>query len=76
MVKEAAIDFGVFYTQRVPAASEATGPIVAGAVDGKGIPMVKPEDAQHPVRRTKGKKARPMVPSWEDVLLGTRSNRG
>lgn len=27
-------------------------------------------------RRGKGKKARPMVPSWEDVLLGTRSNRG
>ena len=57
MVKEAAIDFGVFYAQRVPAAPEATGPIVAGAVDGKGIPMVKPEAAQHPVRRTKGKKA-------------------
>ncbi|MFL6143126.1 MAG: septation protein SepH [Labedaea sp.] len=33
--------------------------------------------AQQPAaRRTKGKKARPMVPSWEDVLLGTRSNRG
>ncbi|OLR89882.1 septation protein SepH [Actinokineospora bangkokensis] len=29
------------------------------------------------VRRPKsGKKARPTVPSWEDVLLGTRSNRG
>jgi len=27
-------------------------------------------------RRSKSKKARPMVPSWEDVLLGTRSNRG
>ncbi|WP_156757579.1 septation protein SepH [Actinokineospora pegani] len=27
-------------------------------------------------RRAKGKKARPIVPSWEDVLLGTRSNRG
>ena len=57
MVKEAATDFDAFYAQRVPAAPEAMGPIVAGAVDGKGIPMVKPEDAQHPVRRTKGKKA-------------------
>jgi hypothetical protein len=27
-------------------------------------------------RRTKSKKGRPAVPSWEDVLLGTRSNRG
>ncbi|WP_018682583.1 septation protein SepH [Actinokineospora enzanensis] len=27
-------------------------------------------------RRSKAKKARPIVPSWEDVLLGTRSNRG
>ncbi|MDQ3403678.1 MAG: septation protein SepH [Actinomycetota bacterium] len=27
-------------------------------------------------RRPKAKKARPIVPSWEDVLLGTRSNRG
>lgn len=27
-------------------------------------------------RPRKSKKARPIVPSWEDVLLGTRSNRG
>ena len=36
MVKEAATDFDAFYAQRVPAAPEAMGPIVAGAVDGKG----------------------------------------
>ncbi|GAA2969467.1 septation protein SepH [Actinokineospora diospyrosa] len=35
-------------------------------------PTRKPE----PPRRPKAKKARPIVPSWEDVLLGTRSNRG
>ncbi|HEY0453327.1 septation protein SepH [Actinophytocola sp.] len=35
----------------------------------------KPAAAQPPARRGKGKKARPTVPSWEDVLLGTRSNR-
>jgi Protein of unknown function (DUF3071) len=28
-----------------------------------------------PARKGKGRKARPSVPSWEDVLLGTRSNR-
>ncbi|MBM7771619.1 hypothetical protein JOD54_001823 [Actinokineospora baliensis] len=36
-------------------------------------PARKPEPARRP---TKAKKARPIVPSWEDVLLGTRSNRG
>jgi Protein of unknown function (DUF3071) len=28
-----------------------------------------------PAKPRKGKKGRPIVPSWEDVLLGTRSNR-
>ncbi|MGQ0836992.1 septation protein SepH [Actinokineospora sp.] len=32
--------------------------------------------AAEPPRRGKAKKGRPIVPSWEDVLLGTRSNRG
>jgi DUF3071 family protein len=31
--------------------------------------------AAPPARKGKGRKARPSVPSWEDVLLGTRSNR-
>jgi Protein of unknown function (DUF3071) len=35
----------------------------------------KEEPPKPPARRGKGKKARPTVPSWEDVLLGTRSNR-
>ena len=33
----------------------------------------EPKPAAKPPR--KGKKGRPIVPSWEDVLLGTRSNR-
>jgi hypothetical protein len=57
IVQEAAADFDAFYAQRVPATPEATGPILVGAVDGKGIPMVKPEKAERTVRRTKGKKA-------------------
>ncbi|GAA4294413.1 hypothetical protein GCM10023148_56610 [Actinokineospora soli] len=36
----------------------------------------EPARKAEPPRRGKGKKARPIVPSWEDVLLGTRSNRG
>ncbi|SDD28393.1 septation protein SepH [Actinokineospora iranica] len=36
----------------------------------------EPARKVEPPRRGKAKKARPIVPSWEDVLLGTRSNRG
>ena len=40
-------------------------------------PAAKTEPAPPaaPARKGKGRKARPSVPSWEDVLLGTRSNR-
>lgn len=39
--------------------------------------LEEPARMAEPPRRPKtGKKARPIVPSWEDVLLGTRSNRG
>lgn len=45
--------------------------------------LVEPEVAEEPKpaekpapRRGKGKKNHPIVPSWEDVLLGVRSNRG
>ncbi|TCO58161.1 septation protein SepH [Actinocrispum wychmicini] len=36
----------------------------------------KPAEKPAPARRGKGKKNHPIVPSWEDVLLGVRSNRG
>ena len=36
----------------------------------------EPEAAKPAARRGKGKKNHPIVPSWEDVLLGVRSNRG
>jgi hypothetical protein len=35
----------------------------------------EPTPAPAPPAKKKGRKARPSVPSWEDVLLGTRSNR-
>lgn len=35
----------------------------------------QPTPPAAPPRKGKGRKARPSVPSWEDVLLGTRSNR-
>lgn len=58
MAKDAAADFDAFYKQRVlPQRAAKTGPIVVGAVDCKGVPMVKPAPAERVVRRGKGKKA-------------------
>jgi hypothetical protein len=51
----AAQDFDAFYRQR--SAAPATGSILVAAVDGKGIPMVKPGGAQPTARLTKGQKA-------------------
>ena len=56
IVKDAAADFEDFYATR---AGKAPGPreILVGAIDCKGIPMVKPDGAQKVVRRRKGEKA-------------------
>jgi hypothetical protein len=58
LVREAAVDFEDFYVER-PAAevTPAEGEILIGAIDCKGIPMVKPERALRVVRRGKGQKA-------------------
>ena len=55
MLRDAAQDFDAFYQQRTP--EPADGSILVAAVDGKGIPMVKPAGAQPSVRLTKGQKA-------------------
>ncbi len=55
ILPDAAQDFDAFYRQRSPA--PAIGPILVAAVDGKGIPMVKPAGAQPVPRLTKGQKA-------------------
>jgi hypothetical protein len=57
VIQEAAQDFDAFYAKRTPPASTTTGSILVAAVDGKGIPMIKPKGGQRPVRRTKGQKA-------------------
>lgn len=57
IVRDAATDFDAFYAQRVAASPATTGPIVVAAVDGKGVPMVKPEKALRVVRQGSGKKA-------------------
>jgi hypothetical protein len=55
ILREAARDFDTFYQKRTP--EPANGSILVAAVDGKGIPMVKPGGAQPTVRLTKGQKA-------------------
>jgi hypothetical protein len=58
LVQEAAVDFESFYAARAAAAiGPADGEILVGAIDCKGIPMVKPERALRVVRRGKGEKA-------------------
>jgi hypothetical protein len=58
LVAEAAVDFEPFYAARAAEAiAPADGEILVGAIDCKGIPMVKPEGAKRVVRRSKGEKA-------------------
>lgn len=52
---DAAQDFDAFYQEHAPELD--TGSILVAAVDGKGIPMVKPEGAKRTVRPGKGEKA-------------------
>ncbi|UVS76820.1 septation protein SepH [Actinokineospora sp. UTMC 2448] len=54
---------------------ELTAPVDPAAADQTAL-IDEPARKAEPPRRAKGKKNRPIVPSWEDVLLGTRSNRG
>ena len=54
---DAAADFDAFYQERQVAAAESSAPIVVAAVDGKGVPLVKPAGGERVVRRTKGQKA-------------------
>ncbi len=54
ILPDAARDFDAFYQQRL--LTTADGSILVAAVDGKGIPMVKPGGAQPRARLTKGQK--------------------
>ena len=56
VVADAAADFEAFYASRAGQAPRR-GEILVGAIDCKGIPMVKPGPAAKVVRRGKGQKA-------------------
>ncbi len=58
LVREAAVNFDEFYSQRGAACLKPPrGEILVAAIDCKGIPMVKPERTLRVVRRGKGQKA-------------------
>ncbi|MQA07306.1 MAG: DUF3071 domain-containing protein [Pseudonocardiaceae bacterium] len=57
------------------APAEPVEPVEAAGTTEEPEPEEKPKPAQ-PARRGKGKKNHPVVPAWEDVLLGVRSQRG
>lgn len=74
LVVEAAADFDDFYATRAQQRADlADGEILIGAIDGKGIPMVKPNGAVKVVRRGKGEKAnRRRWPPWAPCSAGHR----
>ena len=57
IIPDAAQDFDAFYTQRLPEPWQQTASILVVALDGKGIPMVKPGVSPRSARRAKGQKA-------------------
>jgi hypothetical protein len=50
-------------------------PAIEEASEETPAAKTEPTPPPAPPAKKKGRKARPSVPSWEDVLLGTRSNR-
>lgn len=56
IVLEAAYDFDAFYSQRTPEPWQQTASILVAAIDGKGIPLVRPAPATRSIRPAKGPK--------------------
>jgi hypothetical protein len=56
VVQEAAADFQAFYRQHRVTDPEQGGPLVVTGIDGKGVPMIKPEQTLRKARRGKGDK--------------------
>ncbi|HEX7661231.1 MAG TPA: septation protein SepH [Pseudonocardiaceae bacterium] len=62
-----------------PAADSTSDDDAKGSSDGSDTPAVDSTAAAHktePAGGRRGKKNHPIVPSWEDVLLGVRTQRG
>lgn len=56
IVADGSVDFASFYIQRTVRLDSQSGPLLVASVDGKGVPMVKPNPGQRKVRLGKGEK--------------------
>jgi hypothetical protein len=56
IVADASVDFEGFYTQRTLRLNRHSGPLLVASVDGKGVPMVKPDRGERKVRLGRGEK--------------------
>jgi hypothetical protein len=82
--REAAVQPTLDAADEVRAIEAPAGPDEGEDDDTREIPRVPPSDddsgdavvESDESQRTKAKKNHPIVPSWEDVLLGVRSQRG
>ncbi|MEV6906941.1 septation protein SepH [Amycolatopsis sp. NPDC051071] len=75
--KEPAVQPTLDSTPAEPVAKVIDAPIAEPEEDVESpLPADEPEEVAEPAPRAKGKKNHPIVPSWEDVLLGVRSQRG
>ncbi|KFU81599.1 Protein of unknown function [Amycolatopsis lurida] len=75
--KEAAVQPTLDSAPEEPVAKVIDAPIAEPEEETEPpLPADEPEEVAEPAPRAKGKKNHPIVPSWEDVLLGVRSQRG
>jgi hypothetical protein len=75
IVIDAAADVDGFYERRGAAGELAEGDLVVGAIDCKGIPMVKPEPALRVARRKKGEKPQKKKMATVAAVFGAAPRR-
>jgi len=75
VVVEASVDFESFYTGRTLRLDPASGPLLVASVDGKGVPMVKPNPGARKVRLGKGEKRNKKRMSTVGAVFTQKPNR-
>ncbi len=75
IVIDAACDVDSFYEHRGAAGELAARDVLVGAIDCKGIPMVKPELAERVVRRKKGQKPQKKKMATVAAVFGATPRR-
>ena len=75
IVAEASVDFESFYTQRTLRLDAGSGPLLIASVDGKGVPIVKPNPGARKVRLGKGEKRNKKRMSTVGAVFTQKPNR-